>query len=353
MNISVQVPSDLSNVNLTWSEPLITGSSITNVGGSVDATFAENITKHYIEYSTTNPTRSLSRLAPPPTPPNYIERIVSPATKKQYALPYYNDLSNDLSAVYSFFMHIAASIDYRVESVLHSASGSQSNSELKTTNSVKVLPTATTPVSQYVVSSIPIITLPSQTPVLLTGQNAPTLLLGLDANGLEDEGFISVMVILTQDGTASNPEGEHALLVFPDSGASFNYSNDISQTGGDARLVPGDPYNSNPRDIAEHSMSTHNLNQYTLTIGTVETTESVITTGGEVGRYGLSTLQMPSSENTGFVDGDVNYMIILTTRRGVDIKTGTFTYQSLPSVENVQIVTENGQFFVQFDIRPA
>ena len=348
MNISVQVPSDISNVNLTWNEPVITGSSITNVGGSVAASFAENITKHYIEYSTTNPTRSLSRLAPSPTPPNYIERIVSPATKKQYALPY----SHDLSAVYSFFMHIAASINYRVESVLHSASGSQSSSELKTTNSAKVLPTATTPVSQYVVSTIPIITLPSQTPVLLTGQNAPTLLLGLDANGLEDEGFISVMVILTQDGTASNPEGEHALLVFPDSGALFNYSNDISQTGGDTRLVPGDPYNSIPRDIAEHSMSTH-LNQYTLTIGTVETIESVITTGGEVGRYGLSTLQMPSSENTGFVDGDVNYMIILTTRRGVDVKTGIFTYQSLPSVQNVQIVTENGQFFVQFDISPA
>ena len=339
MDIEVQVPSDTSNVNLKWNAntPVVSGNSITLVGGSVPATFDENVNKHYIEYSTTNPIRSLNRLAPSQS--NLIEKIVSPATKKQYALPH----SDDLAAVYSFFMHIAASIDYRVQSVLHSALGEQTNIALKTTSSAKIFPTtATTAVSQYVVSGIPIITLPSQTPVLLTGQTTPTLLLGLDANGLEDEGFISVLVILTQDGTASNPEGEHALLVFPNSGASFNYSNAISQTGGDARLIPGDPYSSTPRDIADHSMSTH-ANQYTLTIGTVDTD----------GRYGFSTLQMPSSENSGFVDGDVNYMIILTTRRGVDIKTGMFTYQSLPSVENVQIVTENGQFFVQFNITPV
>jgi len=284
----------------------------------------------------------LTRLAPSNSNP--IERIVSPATKKQYSLPV-----TTLGALYNFFMHVAASIDYKVDTVLHSllngalVTPPASNSVLKTTVPAKVSDvTATTPTSQYVVSGIPVVTLPSQTPVLLTGQTTPTLLLGLDANGLESEGFISVLVILTQDGSASNPEGEHALLVFPESGASFDYSNIISQTGGDARLVGGESTTSVPRNITAHSMSTHN-NQYTLTIGTA---------GGN-GRYGHSTLQMPSSANSGFVDGDVNYMIILTTRRGVDVKTGLFTYQSLPVVNNVSVNTSNGNYFVNFNISPA
>jgi hypothetical protein len=342
VNISVQIPSDTSVVNLAWNEPRVSGKSITSGGSSVDATFNANIEQHYIKFSTTNPTNSLTRLAPSNSNP--IERIVSPATKKQYSLPV-----TTLGALYSFFMHVAASIDYKVDTILHSLSNgvlvtpSASNSELKTTNPAQISDvTATTPTSQYVVSGIPVVTLPSQTPVLLTGQTTPTLLLGLNANGLESEGFISVLVILTQDGTASNPEGEHALLVFPNSGASFDYSNTISQSGGDARLAGGESTTSFPRNIEAHSMSTHN-NQYTLTIGTI---------GGD-DRYGHSTLQMPSSANSGFVDGDVNYMIILTTRRGVDVKTGMFTYQSLPSVRNVQIVTENGQYSVIFDIENA
>ena len=342
MNIRVQVPSDTSVVNLAWNEPAVSGKSITSNGSSVDATFNDNIEQHYIEYSTTNPTNSLTRLAPSNSNP--IERIVSPATKKQYSLPV-----TTLGALYSFFMHVAASIDYKVDTVLHSllngalVTPSASNSVLKTTVPAKVSDvTATTPTSQYVVSGIPIVTLPSQTPVLLTGQTTPTLLLGLNANGLEVEGFISVLVILTQDGTASNPEGEHALLVFPNSGASFDYSNSISQSGGDARLSGGESTTSVPRNITDHTMSTHN-NQYTLTIGTI----------GDDKRYGHSTLQMPSSANSGFVDGDVNYMIILTTRRGVDVKTGMFTYQSLPVVRDVTIDTNNGNYFVNFNISPA
>ena len=342
VNISVQIPSDTSAVNLAWNEPQVSGNSITSSGSSVDATFNDNIEQHYIEYSTTNPTNSLTRLAPSNSNP--IERIVSPATKKQYSLPV-----TTLGALYNFFMHVAASIDYKVDTVLHSllngalVTPPASNSVLKTTVPAKVSDvTATTPTSQYVVSGIPVVTLPSQTPVLLTGQTTPTLLLGLDANGLESEGFISVLVILTQDGSASNPEGEHALLVFPESGASFDYSNIISQTGGDARLSGGESTTSVPRNITDHTMSTHN-NQYTLTIGTI----------GDDKRYGHSTLQMPSSANSGFVDGDVNYMIILTTRRGVDVKTGMFTYQSLPVVRDVTIDTNNGNYFVNFNISPA
>jgi hypothetical protein len=46
-------------------------------------------------------------------------------------------------------------------------------------------------------------------------------------------------------------------------------------------------------------------------------------------------------------------MVILTTRRGTDIAVGEFTYQSPPVASNVQIVTENGQYSVQFTISPA
>jgi hypothetical protein len=46
-------------------------------------------------------------------------------------------------------------------------------------------------------------------------------------------------------------------------------------------------------------------------------------------------------------------MVILTTRRGTDIGVGEFTYEALPSVRNVQIVTENGQYRVKFDVENA
>jgi hypothetical protein len=119
--------------------------------------------------------------------------------------------------------------------------------------------------------------------------------------------------------------------------------------------VGGESATSVPRDDLQDdsSLSTQNYN-YTLTIGTVQTAESVVVTGGEVGRYGLSTLEMPSTANSGFVSGSpVNYMVILTTRRGTDIGVGEFTYEALPTVQNVQIVTVNGQYFVEFNITNA
>jgi hypothetical protein len=46
-------------------------------------------------------------------------------------------------------------------------------------------------------------------------------------------------------------------------------------------------------------------------------------------------------------------MVILTTRRGTDIGVGEFVYEDLPSVQNVEIVTIDGQYFVNFVINPA
>jgi hypothetical protein len=46
-------------------------------------------------------------------------------------------------------------------------------------------------------------------------------------------------------------------------------------------------------------------------------------------------------------------MVILTTRRGTDIGVGEFTYKNLPSVQDVKIVTVNGEYRVEFNINPA
>jgi hypothetical protein len=200
------------------------------------------------------------------------------------------------------------------------------------------------------VSTIPSIGLPSNTPVLISDEDNPTLLLDLNAKGLEDEGFISVVVVLTQDGTTNKPEGEQVLLVFPgSSSSSFNFTNVLQGSGGaDARLVGGESATSGPFDVTNSNVSTHN-NNYTLKIGTTKSD----------GRYGYSTLSMPSSSNSGFVDSGsslsadynpINYMVILTTRRGTDIKVGDFVYQSMPVVQNVNITTSNGQYFVNFNI---
>jgi hypothetical protein len=245
-------------------------------------------------------------------------------------------------------MYVEAQVKYTVDG------------EFSLTNSTPVPLTPTTDYSKYLVSSIPSVdVLPGSddvniVPVLVQGSSNPTLLLNLNANGLEEEGFISVVVILTQDGTDAKPEGEQALLIFPNNNANhpFSFPNTVAGVG---VLAGGDSATSAPRNELQpaSSLSTHN-NNYTLTIGTVETIETVTTTGGEVGRYGLSTLEMPSTANSGFVSGSpVNYMVILTTRRGTDIGVGEFTYEALPSVQNVEIVTVNGQYYVNFNITNA
>jgi hypothetical protein len=269
-----------------------------------------------------------------------IERIVSPDTKKQYTLPI-----QTLATLYKFYMYVEAQIKYTINDVVSS------------TKSIPVsLPlTPETSSSQYIVSTIPSILIPNDAPVLIQGQPNPTLLLNLNAKGLEDEGFISVFVILTQDGTPEKPQGEQALLVFPDSGSpTFNYLNSIQGAGsdeGDIRLAGGESATSIPRDLSSTVISGHAHN-YTLTIGSK----------GTDGRYGLSTLVMPSSVNSDFSESGavgsanynpVNYMVIATTRRGSDVQVGTFRYEKVPAVSDVTVTNTNGQYSVHFTLTGA
>ena len=329
MNILVQHPSTTSIVSLKWNEPIITGESVTS-SGYESATFTTNINQHYIKYSTTNPTTGLTRLASSSS--DIIERIVSPATLKQFTLPV-----TSVKAKYSFFMHIGAVIRYKV------------NSTIKTTDSVDISEqTTTSDGSQYIVSSIPIIT--TFTNNIVSDQDYPTLSINLDANGLEDEGFISVLIILGQDGTQSKIDGEGVLLLFPDTGSNFNLStsNLIGGSGAgdsDARLIGGEFYTSTPRNL--HGGAATSLpvstgaGDYVLTIGSVNSNTK---------KYNNSTLRMPVTSTSGFLNDDVNYMIAVTTRRGTNFAVGTFTYVPPAVVDNINITRTGQEYFVNFDL---
>ena len=337
MDITVQNPSNTQYVNLSWNEPVFSGSSVT-VSGEETSSFENNIFAHYVKY--TDSSFNVLTILDPSS--NLIEQIVSPATKKQYTLPV-----QAIGTLYEFVMYVEAQVKYTVDGVVSTSKS----------DPFEVPLTDTTTESKYIVSTIPSVgEIPDSDganviPVLVQGSSNPVLLLNLNANGLEDEGFISVVVILTQDGTDSKPDGEQVFLVFPDTAnAPFSFTNSVDTTtsgsGGDPRLAGGDESTSAPRNITSTVLSTDpSNNTYVLTIGSVDE---------ETGRYGLSTLMMPSTSVSGFVDDSVvNYMVILTTRRGTDIGVGEFIYKAIPLVQNVFIDVSGNQYYVHFTLTPA
>jgi hypothetical protein len=340
MTVKVENPSNDSSVTLSWKQAVISGNSITVSGSTIGhelANFANNIYAHHIRYRTSSSGNFLKLGAS--------TDLIENSSPKLYTLP-----NTVLGTLYEFVMYVEAQVKYTL------------NNALSQTKSIPfaVPLTPITSESKYRVSTIPSVILPptslnDTTTVLVQGSQNPTLLLNLNANGLEEEGFVSVVVILTQDGTPAKPDGEQALLIFPDPNtlpvdASNNlFPNTVGTIGigaGDARLAGGDTATSTPRNLTSSVLSTDpSNNTYTLTIGTPPELN---------GRYGLSRLRMPSTINSGFVDSlPVNYMVILTTRRGTDIGVGEFTYKSIPSVSNVSITTTNGQYYVNFNLSPA
>ena len=328
MALSVQNPSNTTSVTLSWLAPVISGNSIT-ASGYESSSFANNIYAQYIKYRI-DASGNYERLD---LSGNLIE-----SSPSLYTLP-----NTNLGTLYDFVVYVEAQVKYTLNGAVYSTKS--------TPYSVPLTPQVPTLESKYVVSTIPSVVVPYSSPVLVQGSSNPTLLLSLNANGLETEGFISVVVILTQDGTASKPEGEQALLIFPDPNSShpFSFPNTIDGTSGagagDVRLAGGDSATSAPRNLSSSVLSSQNSN-YTLTIGNVNTS------GPNDGRYADSQLEMPSTANSGFVANEiVNYMVMVTTRRGTDIGVGSFTYQSPPAIQNVQIVNNNGAFYVEFVIQ--
>jgi hypothetical protein len=318
MAIQVRDPSDTSRVNLSWAEPVVN-----------DGTNAVNIHSQYIEYLISSLPANLSRTRLDAAPNAALIETLT-GGKKEYTLP----ANTTVRMLYEFYMHIKAHIQYTV------------NGNTQTTVAVPILDsTSTTSRSQYRVSTIPSVSL-DNSPILNTLSVKPKLNLNLDARGVENEGFISVVILLTQDGTPNKPDGEQVLLVFPGTSAPFSHDNVIPSTSG-SNLVSGSVSTTTPRNQLNTSISTQpSALEYTLKIGAPD----------NVGKYLPSELTMPLSSDSGFVEGGsanpINYMVILTTRRGTDIDTGSFQYVSLPSVNNLSISYDNNsnQYFADFTI---
>jgi hypothetical protein len=338
IDILVNNPSNRSIVNLSFNDAVVSGNSVTS-GATGTASFTNNIVEHNVIYSTTNPTNALTRLAPSSN--NVIERIVSPATLKQYTLPVTTPATK-----YSFFMRLKALIKYNVTKYVGAASSTPSV-ELLTTDSVEISDqTATSVGSQYLVSSIPIIgSSVTITPHPTEGNTTLNFL--LDANGLEEEGFISVVVILAQDGTDTKPDGEAAILLFPDTGTTSDYTNNVAGSGSaslDPRLAGGESFTTTPRTLDGAVMGT-NSGEYTLTIGDVNST---------TGRYNTSTLKLPLSSVSGFTSGEeMNMFILVTTRRGTNFATRTFTHTPPVVVRNLTISGSLPNLSANFHVGPA
>ena len=169
-------------------------------------------------------------------------------------------------------------------------------------------------VTEYRVSSVPHVTVNGN------DKTVNSFELNLDANGLEVEGFISLVLVLTQDGTPAKPEGNEVLLQFP-------FSSTLLPTDMDQTIGPNGPLIGGGAAIPKVSpiqagigFPTSSL-LYSLVIGSPAT-------GSPVGRYAKSTLTLPAG--SGFVAGaEINVMAILSSRRGTDIDVGSVT---LPAV---------------------
>ena len=238
-------------------------------------------------------------------------------------------------------MRLKAFIKYKVTEYTN-ATPTTPTTEILTTSSVEIADqTATDDNSQYIVSSIPIIGNAFTTTLDLVDES-PTLNFLLDATGCEVEGFISVVIIIAQDGTESNPGGEAVVNVFPDTGATSDYSNDVAGSGAaplNPRLTAGESFTTTPLTITGAVYGSHTAD-YTLTIGDIN---------DATGRFNNSTLKMPPSSVSGFTDGaTLNLWILATTRRGTRFSSLTATYTPPVVIRNLSISKIDDDYYANF-----
>jgi hypothetical protein len=252
------------------------------------------------------------------------------STSGTYTITQYN-----LGAVLNLGVAVRANVNYFL------------NGNSSPLQSVYTALNITPPITKYTVSTVPNVSLSSATStVLIQGSSDPSLLLNLDARGLEVEGFISLVVILTQDGTPIKPEGSEVILQFPSNPTSsnpFSFTNIVGGPGsGNANLVGGKSSIVAPLTIIPTGLSNQSGN-YTLKIG------SVNESGANAGRYSLSSLTFPPS--SGFINGQTaNIMAILTHRCGTDIMVGEFTYSVPPVASEVSVSNVGGAYFINFKL---
>ena len=304
MVVSVLNPSNLTSVKASWVAPDITGT---------DSSFANNVASLCL------------------TDNGAPLRTVTASTIETSGGSY--SITNVMGTTLQLCMSVTAYVQYFI------------NSGVSANSSTVSLPLGNT--TQYTVSTVPNVALSSATSTVLIQDTAtPSLLLNLDAKGLEVEGFISLVVVLTQDGTDAKPEGCEVLLQFPSAPTSSNpflFPNTVGGAGsGSANLVGAESSTVAPLNLVPTNLST-NVGNYTLTIG------SPNTSGANVGRYGLSSLTFPAG--SGFANGqETNIMAILSSRRGTDVMVGSFTFVTPPVASNVSVTTVNGQYVLSFNL---
>jgi hypothetical protein len=232
----------------------------------------------------------------------------------------------------------------------------------------------------YTVSSIPNMSLSmvtntgtvNSTSTILVQQqgvpsNLPSIALNLNANGQENQGFISLVLILTQDGTPEKPSGVETILQFPSTPSSYNpfAIQNITASGSppSANLIGGEsstvsPLNINPLGLSNPTGlpppgTTSSPALYTLTIGNQGSPTSVAPATGTL-RYWWSYLTLPPASQSGFQSGqEINMMGILTTSKGTDIMIGSVMYYEPIVASGVSIIQDpnNGLFYLQFTLR--
>ena len=265
------------------------------------------------------------------------------ATRLEQSSKVYN-----LSALGSNFsigktLNLVMSVSAKVSYTLNSGNVASGSSPVNLVNG---------PMTKYTVSTVPNVSLSSATStVLINGAtSSPSLLLNLDAKGLEAEGFISLVLVLTQDGTDSNPGGSEVLLQFPASPSSYPFSFAPNVGTSTGNLVAGTPYSATPLTESPTGFSTSNATPYVLTIGS-QPSGNTSSPNPNPNGFSLSSLTFPLSSGFEIDPANlVNVMAILTSRRGTDIMVGSFEYVMPPVASAVSITSNNGNYYVNFTL---
>ena len=314
MAISVLVPSGVASLKVSWVTEYVVGNAI--------------IVSRYIKDTVSSSTLVAYSVG---------------ATRLEQSSKVYN-----LSALGSNFsigktLNLVMSVSAKVSYTLNAANVANGSSTVVLVNG---------PMTKYTVSTVPHVSLTtSPSTVLIQGAtSSPSLLMNLDAKGLEAEGFISLVLVLTQDGTDSNPGGSEVLLQFPASPSSqpFSFLNNVGTSTGN--LVAGTQYSATPLTEAPTGLSNSTVGPYVLTIGSQPSGNSTPPNPNPNG-FSLSSLTFP--QGSGFETDPanlVNVMAILTSRRGTDIMVGSFEYVMPPVASAVSITSNNGNYYVNFTL---
>jgi hypothetical protein len=194
-------------------------------------------------------------------------------------------------------------------------------------------------------------------------KNNPAIALNLDAMGQENQGFISLVLVLTQDGTPSNPSGVEVLVQFPSNPSSanpFTIQNNTAPGGPPVGNLTGtnvagwtNTISVTPLGLSYPSGTGENY-KYNLTIGpqgTPANPQPLNPTNTGTGKFSWSYLTLPRSAYSGFQNGqEMNIMGILTTSRGTDIMIGSVMYYDVLQASQVSVNTSSGLYYVSFTL---